>query len=281
MKNEQILLPMLGMMLLTAVVWFVHVRAAYSGDAESAQACAGVHDTGQDCELLPEEVNYPAYNLKNLFELPVLFYALCLYFYVTATAASIGRIRSLAVPCVSHCAQRHSLHGEHRHGPFLDVLRGGIGFVVHAGSGRMGRLPGCAGLIAPVSEGAVAGFAGANAPYLVDCRNENLAVADLAGLGGVDDGFDDAFDQVVGDCDFNLGFGKKINNILGSAVEFGVAALAAEAFDLTDGHALDSDLTQCIAHVIKAKGFYNGGDELHKLDSPQRADDGAYANKEH
>jgi hypothetical protein len=40
-------------------------------------------------ELLPEEVNYPAYNLKNLFELPVLFYALCLYFYVTATASGV------------------------------------------------------------------------------------------------------------------------------------------------------------------------------------------------
>jgi len=37
-------------------------------------------------EILPEEVSYPAYNFKNLFELPVLFYALCLYFYVTATA---------------------------------------------------------------------------------------------------------------------------------------------------------------------------------------------------
>jgi hypothetical protein len=43
-------------------------------------------------EILPEEINYPAYNLKNLFELPVLFYALCLYFYVTATAESMDVI---------------------------------------------------------------------------------------------------------------------------------------------------------------------------------------------
>ena len=33
--------------------------------------------------LFPEQVNWPAYNLKNLFELPVLFYALCLYLYVS------------------------------------------------------------------------------------------------------------------------------------------------------------------------------------------------------
>jgi len=39
--------------------------------------------------LLPESVNYSAYNLKNLFELPVLFYALCLFLYVTATADMI------------------------------------------------------------------------------------------------------------------------------------------------------------------------------------------------
>jgi hypothetical protein len=36
--------------------------------------------------LLPEDVSYPAHNLRNLFELPVLFYGLCLYLYVTGTA---------------------------------------------------------------------------------------------------------------------------------------------------------------------------------------------------
>ena len=35
--------------------------------------------------MLPEEISYPSNNFKNLFELPVLFYALCLYLYVTAT----------------------------------------------------------------------------------------------------------------------------------------------------------------------------------------------------
>jgi hypothetical protein len=39
--------------------------------------------------LLPEEISYPSNNFKNLFELPVLFYALCLYFYVTGTAQSV------------------------------------------------------------------------------------------------------------------------------------------------------------------------------------------------
>ena len=89
MKHEQILLPMLGMMVLTAVVWFV-MYARRIPAMQRARKPAQVYTTpDKTAELLPEQVNYPAYNLKNLFELPVLFYALCLYFYVTATAASI------------------------------------------------------------------------------------------------------------------------------------------------------------------------------------------------
>jgi hypothetical protein len=35
--------------------------------------------------LLPDAVNYPANNFKNLFELPVLFYGLCLFLHVTGS----------------------------------------------------------------------------------------------------------------------------------------------------------------------------------------------------
>ena len=38
--------------------------------------------------LLPEAVSYPAHNFRNLFELPVIFYALCLYLHVTGTATA-------------------------------------------------------------------------------------------------------------------------------------------------------------------------------------------------
>ena len=37
-------------------------------------------------QMLPEEVSYAAHNFKNLFELPVIFYALCLYLFVTQSA---------------------------------------------------------------------------------------------------------------------------------------------------------------------------------------------------
>ena len=88
MTNEQILLPMLGMIVLTAVVWFV-LYARRIPAMRKARKPAQVYTTPDKViELLPEEVSYPANNFKNLFELPVLFYVLCLYFYVTATAGT-------------------------------------------------------------------------------------------------------------------------------------------------------------------------------------------------
>jgi hypothetical protein len=88
MRNEQILLPMLGMMVLTAVVWFV-LYARRIPAMRKARKPAQVYTTPDKViELLPEEVSYPANNFKNLFELPVLFYVLCLYFYVTATVGT-------------------------------------------------------------------------------------------------------------------------------------------------------------------------------------------------
>jgi hypothetical protein len=74
---------MLGMMALTAVVWFV-MYAKRIPAMKNARLPAQTYTTPDKiAEHLPEAVNYPAYNLKNLFELPVLFYALCLYLDVT------------------------------------------------------------------------------------------------------------------------------------------------------------------------------------------------------
>jgi hypothetical protein len=89
MKNELILLPMLGMMALTAIVWCV-LYARRIPAMRRARKPAQTYTTPEKViGNLPDEVNYPAYNFKNLFELPVIFYALCLYFYVTGTAQSV------------------------------------------------------------------------------------------------------------------------------------------------------------------------------------------------
>jgi hypothetical protein len=83
MNNELILQPMLGVMLLTAIVWFV-MYAKRIPAMKKVRIPAQAYTTPEKvAELLPEAVNYPANNLKNLFELPVLFYGLCLFLYVT------------------------------------------------------------------------------------------------------------------------------------------------------------------------------------------------------
>jgi len=88
MNNEQILLPMLGMMLLTAIVWFVLYARRIPAMRKAGKPVQTYTTPDKSVNLLPEEVSYPSNNLKNLFELPVLFYALCLYLYVTGTAQS-------------------------------------------------------------------------------------------------------------------------------------------------------------------------------------------------
>lgn len=85
MSNEFILLPMLGMMVLTAVVWFVLYARRIPAMRRAGKPAQAYTTPDKGAALLPEEVSYPANNFKNLFELPVLFYALCLYLYVTAT----------------------------------------------------------------------------------------------------------------------------------------------------------------------------------------------------
>ena len=91
-SRDYVLQPMLAQMLLTLVVWiYMYVVRLHF-----------LHRNGVDPELLktpvsavriiPGEVNYAAYNHQNLFELPVIFYSLCLLLYVTdsVTVLTLG-----------------------------------------------------------------------------------------------------------------------------------------------------------------------------------------------
>src|SRR3990172_4156791 len=87
-----------------------------------------------------------------------------------------------------------------------------------------------------------AAFAGADANRLFDGRNENLSVADTAGLRGLADRFNRTIDHFVGEDDFYLHLGKEVDNIFGAPVEFRVALLPAEALCLRDGDPLQPNL---------------------------------------
>ena len=89
MNDEAIFLPMLMNMALTALVWF-YMYAKRIPAMKEAKLSVQTYTTPASIEAhLPVEVNYPANNLKNLFELPVLFYGLCLYLFVSGNVDPI------------------------------------------------------------------------------------------------------------------------------------------------------------------------------------------------
>ena len=60
----------------------------------------------------------------------------------------------------------------------------------------------------------------------IDFGNEHFAVADFAGLGGLDDGGDGALDTSVSQHHFEFDFGQEIDGVFAAAIDFGVALLA-------------------------------------------------------
>jgi hypothetical protein len=75
--------PFFAAMFLTLVVWvYMYVRriAFITGNKLSPRELAV---PGRLAQLSPPAVSNPSDNLKNLFEIPVLFYALALYLFVT------------------------------------------------------------------------------------------------------------------------------------------------------------------------------------------------------
>jgi hypothetical protein len=83
MAQQAIFGPFFAMMILTLVVWiYMYVRRIHFIEAckISPQDLAV---PGELARLSPPAVSNPSDNLKNLFEMPVLFYALALYLFVT------------------------------------------------------------------------------------------------------------------------------------------------------------------------------------------------------
>ena len=81
MAQEKIFGPLFAMMFLTQVVWiYMYVRriSFITGNKISPKDLA---EPGKLAQLTPAAVSNPSDNLKNLFEIPVLFYALALYLF--------------------------------------------------------------------------------------------------------------------------------------------------------------------------------------------------------
>src|SRR5437763_13042875 len=115
-----------------------------------------------------------------------------------------------------------------------------------------GRVPGssCASSGARTSwlQGAFTALVVTDSDGLVDARTKDLAVANLAGSSGVDDGLLGFFDQSVRQNHLQFGLGNEIHAVLAAAVNLRVPFLPTVASNLEHRHALDANLLQ--------RGFY-------------------------
>ena len=75
-------IPFFGMMLLTIVVWVYMYICRLSYILSEGILAQDLNTPEKLHQLVPEQINAPSNNLKNLFELPILFYAGCLYQFI-------------------------------------------------------------------------------------------------------------------------------------------------------------------------------------------------------
>jgi len=109
-------LPMLGMMVLTLLVWVVMFIQRVSF-AQSNRLDIEQFKTPADVQaLVPAEVSGASNNFRNLFELPVIFYGLCLYLIVSGQVDSFYTNCAwafLALRCLHsliHCSYNRVAH---------------------------------------------------------------------------------------------------------------------------------------------------------------------------
>jgi hypothetical protein len=115
MDPAAIFAPFFAMLFLTLVVW-VYMYARRIPFINSLQLSAeDLAKPGELARLSPPAVSNPSDNLKNLFEVPVLFYALVLFLFVTSRvdavqlAAAWVFVAFRAAHSLVHCTFNHVL----------------------------------------------------------------------------------------------------------------------------------------------------------------------------
>src|SRR3954470_19238831 len=106
-------------------------------------------------------------------------------------------------------------------------------------------------------------FPRADPHQVLDGRQPDLAVTDLAGGCGLDDDVDDVLRIVVRDDDFQSHLRDEVHRVFRTPIDLGVAALAAVAAHLGDRQSLDAEGLERLFHVVELEGLDDRGDELH------------------
>lgn len=89
MTQDAIFAPFFAMLFLTFLVWvYMYIRRIHFITSRKLRP-QELTAPGMLAQITPLSVSNPSDNLKNLFEIPVLFYALVLYLFVTKQVSSI------------------------------------------------------------------------------------------------------------------------------------------------------------------------------------------------
>jgi|AP95_1055475.scaffolds.fasta_scaffold00281_9 hypothetical protein len=84
MDHNAIFGPVLAMLVLTIIVW-VYMFAKRMPWIQSANLTPEQFKPGEFEKAQPDDVLNPSSNFKNLFEIPILFYVICGYLFMSGT----------------------------------------------------------------------------------------------------------------------------------------------------------------------------------------------------
>src|ERR1700727_1187209 len=98
---------------------------------------------------------------------------------------------------------------------------------------------------------------------MVEVDDEDLAVADLSGLGSRRDGFDGLVDLVRGDSDLDLDLGPAPHGIFSTAINFRMALLPAISPDARRRQSVNADGGQGVTDFFELEWLHNRHNNFH------------------
>src|SRR5262249_9372806 len=106
-------------------------------------------------------------------------------------------------------------------------------------------------------------FPCADAIASFDWYDEDAAVANLARARGLDDGCNHIVDDLIRDDDLDFHLWQEGDVVLLASIDGRVALLFAVAADLGDGHSRNTQLRQCVSHIVDLVRPNDTFNELH------------------
>src|SRR5258707_1526065 len=113
------------------------------------------------------------------------------------------------------------------------------------------------------SECVAVGFAGTDAPCMVERSDENLSVPDLSGPRSGGNGLDGTIHLFCWHRNFDAKLGQEVHGIFGAAVDFRVPLLSPVAFDFRNRHAAHSKPGERLSDFVELEWLDDRDDQLH------------------